>query len=293
MFGPNTHLKTEIIVSESHRDFSSKQVIRALRNTFTEKFDLQNYDIIFLLGGGSLGVESLIYSSKLPMNIVGVEGDFTERWRNLASIYNPLKKLPESQTKQQLLYSQLETSVSSFQLFSEGCVDAVSSFPYVNIPSNAAAFVTCANKAIGSFVGLTIVGIRKDLRLDFLNEEDASYLSLAKYFRYMEADQTPSTTSIHNMRHLLDTIQKTDYVKVNQRINDVSDLITQTVGLEHIIGATRSPVIIVRASRIPTHLAEKWSLYSKPRNDGIYQIFTYSCEYRDYDVFCKELSEYL
>ena len=293
MFGPNTHLKTDIFVSESHRDFSSKQLIRTLRNTFTEKFDLQNYDIIFLLGGGSLGVESLIYSSKLPVNIVGVEGDFTERWRVLASIYNPLKKLSASQTKQQVLYSQLETSVSTFQLFSEGCVDAVSSFPYVNIPSNAAAFVTSSNKVIGSFVGLTIVGIRKDLRLDFLNKEDASYLSLAKYFRYMDADQTPSTTSIHNMRHLLDTIQKTDYEKVNQRINDLSDLITQTVGVEHIIGATRSPVINVRAYRIPTHLAEKWSLYLKPRNGGIYQIFTYSCAFGDYEAFCKELSEYL
>lgn len=293
MFGPNTHLNAEVSVRESHRDTSSKMLIRAFRDTFKEKFALQDFDIVFLVGGGSLGVESLVYSSRNPVRVVGVDGDFTSRWQNLGTIHNRSKSQPASDLEQQLLYCQLETSVSAFQHFGEGFVDAVASFPYAGIPDDTRAFVTSSNKILGSFVGLTIVGVRKKLRSNLLNEADASYLSLARYFKYMESDQTPSTTSIHNVRHLLNVIQETDYAKVCRQIDDVSDLLSETIGAEYIIGATRSPVLTIQSHRIPKIIAEKWDLYQKTRNGGVYQLFTYSCKPSEYERFCEEFSEHL
>jgi aspartate aminotransferase-like enzyme len=293
MFGPNTHLNTEVSVRESHRDASSKTLIRAFRDTFTEKFALHDFDIVFLVGGGSLGVESLVYSSRNPVRVVGVDGDFTSRWQDLGTIHNRSKSRPESDLEQQLLYCQLETSVSAFQYFGDGFVDSVASFPYVRIPDDTRAFVTSSNKILGSFVGLTIVGVRKNLRSSLLNEADASYLSLARYFKYMDFDQTPSTTSIHNVRHLLNVIQETDYAKVCRKIDVVSDLLSETVGAEYIIGATRSPVLTIQAQRIPISIAEKWDLYRKPRHDGVYQLFTYSCQLSEYEQFCEEFSKHL
>jgi aspartate aminotransferase-like enzyme len=293
MFGPNTHLDAEIFVRESHRDNSSKTLIRDFRETFTRKFALQDFDIVFLVGGGSVGVESLIYSSMNPIHVVGVDGDFTSRWQDLGAIHNRSKWQSESVLNHQLLYCQLETSTSAFQHFAEGFVDAVASFPYVEIPDDARAFVTSSNKILGSFVGLTVVGVRKDLRSTLLIEADASYLSLARYFKYMEFDQTPSTTSIHNVRHLLTVITETDYTEVRERINIVSDLLSETIGAEYIVGASRGPVLTIRAQRIPLDIARKWNLYQKPRHGGVYQLFTYSCQLSDYEQFCDEISKAL
>lgn len=287
MFGPNTHLTTRVDVRESHRDQSTKALIRNLRQEFRQQFQLFDYELIFLLGGGSLGVESLIYSSRLPVTVNGVDGAFTTRWKNLASIYNA-KKSSENSSSSLGFYCQLETSLSAQQFFDGGAIDAVSSFPYLAIPPNTPAFVTSSNKLLGSMVGLSIIGIARSSIGDLILDEDESYLSIAKYLRYISDDQTPSTTSVHNLHHLLSTIQTFDLTELRRRIELISDLIVSTVGKAAVIGDTKGPVITILKEFVPQALIDKWELYQKPTAGGVVQIFTYSCPVSAYEDFCAD-----
>jgi len=289
MFGPNTHLNASVRVSESHRDLSFRTKLSTLRDEFVNKFNLHEFEIAFMLGGGSLGIESMIYSLRSPVRVLGVEGAFTQRWRALAAEYERRLSPLDVERAPEFLYCQLETSVSEFQTFPNSFVDAVSSFPYRPIPGDAQGFVTSSNKILGSLVGLVIVGVRKEICGDLLRNEDSSYLSVKKYFRYLSEGQTPTTTATHNVEHLLEQVRSFDLQATRDKIDRVSDMLTSCLGKEFLIGSSRGPVLTVRQDRISTALAERWSLYSKPTFGGVYQIFTYSCDIEDYARFCAEV----
>lgn len=289
MFGPNTHLSTQISILGSHRDPSFRKELGTLRREFAERFSLEDFEIAFLLGGGSLGVEALFYSLRPKVEVAGVEGTFTVRWRALADLYAGRDDVHTDSDPVEKFYCQLETSLSEFQYFPNGFVDAVSSFPYRAIPADARGFVTSSNKVLGSLVGLAIVGIRKEICEQVLRPEDTSYLSLRRYFRFLKEDQTPSTTSTHNIEHLLSRIRNFDIDETVNRIDAVSDLLVNALGSENLVGSHRGPVLTVRQDRIPAEIAEKWTLYGKPSNGGVYQIFTYSCPFEEYEAFAREI----
>lgn len=287
MFGPNSHLRAEIEVRESHRDESAKRLIGRLRESLVQKFELDGFELIFLLGGGSLGVEALLYSSRLPVKVLGAEGAFTSRWQNIAKIHNATK-IENEHAESLGLYCQIETSISEHQYFSQAAVDAVSSFPYLPIPAGAPAFVTSSNKLLGSMVGLSIVGISHQIQESLILPETDSYLSLARYFRYMKENQTPSTTSIHNIRHLLEVIEGYDVQRMRQRVDYVSNILVKTIGAHNVIGANHGPVITVKEVSVPRAMADQWQLYRKPTRGGVIQFFTYSCAVEDYERFCQD-----
>ena len=75
--------------------------------------------------------------------------------------YKHTKKTGSSKFYREKLYCQLETSNSSYY-DEEGCVvDAISSFPYYDLPKNTNIFITCVNKQLGGFPGLSNRGCKK------------------------------------------------------------------------------------------------------------------------------------
>ena len=108
MFGPNTHFKFNTEVSFSHRDKAFFEVYKSLNENFKDKFNLNNYDILFIPGSGTVGIESTIFSLKSKVRLIGKEGIFKTRWNNLAMLYNDFKKVEDEID----MFCQLETSTS-------------------------------------------------------------------------------------------------------------------------------------------------------------------------------------
>ena len=50
MFGPNTSTSTESVILHSHRDIEFIHTYEDLKLLFSEVFDLEKYDIIFMGG---------------------------------------------------------------------------------------------------------------------------------------------------------------------------------------------------------------------------------------------------
>jgi hypothetical protein len=56
-----------------------------------------------------------------------------------------------------------------------------------------------------------------------------------------------------------------------------------------IIGDLQGPVLTIRREAIPEHIAQSWSLYEKPLPIPSYQIFTYSTNKLNYQLFLDEI----
>ena len=172
MFGPNTHTDYKGVVDYSHRDNSFSDLYAALQIIFKNKFNLHDYDVLFIPGSGTVGIESIFWSLNKDINVIGCKGSFTNRWKRLKEAYSKTIMLGDVD-----LYCQLETSISCL-FHKEGCVvDAVSSFPYYDIPKDTKVFATCSNKQLGSLVGLSIVCVHKDYWQYMEKEDKFSYLN--------------------------------------------------------------------------------------------------------------------
>jgi aspartate aminotransferase-like enzyme len=70
MFGPNTHTSVNSIINNSHRDNEFFEKVINTRNLFQKTFNLENYDIVFIPGSGTIGMESVIWSinKQIKMN---------------------------------------------------------------------------------------------------------------------------------------------------------------------------------------------------------------------------------
>jgi aspartate aminotransferase-like enzyme len=287
MFGPNTHLDLHTVVRGSHRDRDFKEQLQRVDSLFKKKFDLSDFTLLYLLGGGTLGIETLVASSRRPIEVVGVEGTFKDRWRELVETYSHVER--EGEPVQ--LYCQVETSVSEHQICHGDFVDAVSSFPYFPIPTTASAFVTSSNKQLGSYVGLCIVGIRTSMWDELIRPSEMSYLSLSRYRDYLEGFETPSTTATYIINDLERILRSLDLDEFRTVLDRNCLEIVQAVGVENVIGMKTGPVLTVKQDSVPEDLALKWNLYRKPNLGGVYQIFTYSCASTDYQEFAQELRD--
>jgi len=285
MFGPNTHVKSSAIISYSHRDNEFFDLYKDTVNRFKKVFKLKNYDILFIPGSGTVGIESVMATLNRKINIIGKDGGFKSRWQKMAQAYDKIGSDVN-------FYCHLETSNSSINTYPSGIVDCVSSFPYYEIPKNAEVFITCANKQIGSYPGLAIVGVRKDCWGLFNQELKMSYLNLYRYYEYGLKKQTPSTAPTHLFKHLNDILRTFDLDKLKEKIDNMSELLSTAIGDPNIIGERKCPVITVNKDIIPIALANKYQLYGINTNSENYQFFTYSCNEKLYKKFCKELCQY-
>ena len=69
MFGPNTSTSTESVVLHSHRDREFIHTYEDLKSLFSEVFDLEKYDIIFMGGSGTTAISA----KKLGRRYLGFE----------------------------------------------------------------------------------------------------------------------------------------------------------------------------------------------------------------------------
>ncbi len=283
MFGPNTYINSSDKIDYSHRDKEFIDLFGRVRDKFTKKFKLQEYDILFIPGSGTLGVEAVVWSVLNRIEVVGHDGVFKSKWEQLTETH---KKHTISYEK---LYCQLETSNSSI-FEEEGCiVDAISSFPYYDIPRDTKIFITCTNKQLGGYPGLSIIGVKKDYWKSLRLPNEFSYLNLSRYQRYNEINQTPSTTPTQIFEHFESVLDTFNKFELKKKIFDNSLKVIESIGEENVIGKKICPVITIDKKLISTKLATKYQLYGVYTESPNYQIFTYSCDDELYTKFCEEL----
>ena len=287
MFGPNTSTSTESVILHSHRDREFIHTYEDLKSLFSEVFDLEKYDIIFMGGSGTTAIESVVWSLMNPIGVIGNDGIFKNKWEQLIRTHG---KEGSSKYYREKLYCQLETSNSSYYE-DEGIVDAISSFPYYDIPKNTNIFITCVNKQLGGFPGLAIVGVKKNYWTRLKDSDEFSYLNLRRYYEYGLINQTPTTTPTQIYDHFLTILRRFDIHELRDRIDRNSKVIVDAIGEENIIGLSTCPVITIPKENIPIEIAEKWDLYGLHTKSKNYQIFTYSYDNRLYEEFGKDLNE--
>ena len=281
MFGPNTHLSTTSKIEYSHRDTEFTTLHRSLTNTFINKFNLSDYDVLFIPGSGTIGIESVFWSLKKRINVIGYDGIFTKRWEKLSELYSPYNR-SNYNNKPVSLYCQLETSVNH-RFEKEGCiVDAISSFPYYDIPKNTKIFATCSNKQLGSIPGLSIVCVKKNYWNELKKDDIFSYMNLSRYRKYGLKNQTPSTPPMTIYKHLYDVLCNFDVNKLRNKINRNSKKIRE------VFEGYDSPVFLIDKNDISIEIAKKWNLYGLNNSNNYYYIFTYSCDDKYYDKFIED-----
>ena len=285
MFGPNTHTEGKLDISYSHRDRTFFDLYSTVTKKFRRTFNLRNYDILFIPGSGTVGIEAVFNSVKNNIKVLGY-GKFVDRWTELSKRYSS-----NTQDKNNM-YVQLETSISeTFYFDGATIVDAVSSFPFYDLESPK-IFVTCSNKILGSFPGLSIVGVRQDSWGMIKEDESFSYLNLYLYKKYSEKNQLPTTAPIHLFSHLEKTLDEFDSYRLKNKIFEVSYLVGEAIGRQNLIGSHICPVLTIPKEVIPIDLAKKYNLYGLNTDGKNYQIFTYSDKLSNYSNFVKDVKKY-
>ena len=283
-FGPNAEVQFDIDLYGSHRDENFRNLYSETAETFRQVFQLEDFDILFMPGGGTLGIEATMASSLHPITVVGCDGIFRDRWSQMASLYNMGKNGPEV-----ALSCHVETSVSKYQELETPILDVVSSFPYYSVPNSCDVFILASNKQLNALAGLAIVGIRKEKFRSYFKDSELSYLSLARYFASASSDEMPSTVGTYLFDVLKGAISGFDLYSHRRRIDSVCEQIVNCVGESMIIGDLQGPVLTIRREAIPEHIAQSWSLYEKPLPIPSYQIFTYSTNKLNYQLFLDEI----
>ena len=289
MFGPNTHFSFKGQISFSHRDSDFMTLYDSVTELMIERFSLGDFDLLFIPGSATIGAESVIRSSGRKISFPISEGKFNKRWISVSSNYGKLANNSDGAIS---MGCALETSLSTYYSSKFDIVDAISSFPYYDIPEGCKSFITCFNKQIGSFVGLSLVGVRKDSWDLFKVPNEFSYLDLSRYRDYSSLSQTPTTTAVHIFSHLLGLLADFDVERLRERIDTNSQILVDSLGEENIIGDSIGPVITVPKKIIPDELASRWSLYGTMSDSEVIQFFTYSCPDEKYQFFADQFRSF-
>ena len=279
-FGPNAEVYFSIDLCGSHRDENFRDLYGQTTEVFKRVFQLEDFDLLFLPGGGTLGIEAIMASAINPIDVVGCDGVFKDRWTQMASLYNSRKCGPSIN-----LSCQVETSVSKFQDLEAPILGVVSSFPYHSIPDTCDVFVLASNKQLNSLAGLAIVGVRKGKFKEYFRDSELSYLSLDRYFESAAHDEMPSTVGTYLFDVLKTSLLSFNLASHRKRIDLVCELLVGYFGESMIVGDLKGPVLTIRREAIPEKIAKAWSLYEKSQPVPSYQIFTYSTQLENYVTF--------
>jgi aspartate aminotransferase-like enzyme len=284
MFGPNYYSNFSYEMSYSHRSEPFKKLYKEVVQLVSEKFNLQDYDVIPIVGSGTVAMEVLIHSSLNVVEVIGNEGKFKSRWQSLVESVNEEK----SDKNIQQLYCQLETSRSKV-FYKEKCfVDGISSFPYYDVPRGTKAFVTCANKQLGAYPGLSFIFVRKDVWHLFKEEELFTTTNLNLYKKYYLKYQTPTTCPLQIFKQIKDRLLSYDLEEEINKINRNSDMLSDAFK-DSLVGCRRCPVLTIKKEAIPLWLAKKYQIYNYNNDSKFYQIFTYSAPQDEYYNFLREI----
>ena len=285
-FGPNAELNFSVQLRGSHRDSFFRNQYRETVDAITDAYQLQDFDLLFLPGGGTLGVEAVISSSLSPVSVVGCDGVFKSRWMEMASLYNQRKSGDSLE-----MSCHLETSVSRVQDLNTPLLDVVSSFPYYSIPETCDVFALASNKQLNALAGLAIVGVRKSKVGEYFKPPELSYLSLSRYFDSASNDELPSTVGTYLFDSLLQGAQNFNLEKHRTRIDLICKEFVSVFGAEMFVGDITGPVLTIKSEAISRELAGRWTLYEKTAPVPSFQIFTYSSPEENYLQFLNEVRQ--
>jgi len=289
MFGPNTHLKRQVEVCWHHRSRESRALYQRLQVELERLTGLKDYAFCLIPGSGTTGVESVIMSSNNFIEVLGHNGRFTDRWRNLASYYNML--FGRSPIEQKLTFGcTFETSINQYNPEPFMIQDAVCSFPYFELTGAPAAFICSSNKMLGAIAGVSIVGVRLD-SLDLFTGATGSTQALSHFIEARERHETPYTSPTAVMQDLLASIEDLDPVDLRKSIDRRADGLLSVLPTGAFIGDTKGPVLSIHREYLSEHIINKWSLYEKQYPYNCVQIFLYSCSDEQYERFRGDLKD--
>jgi aspartate aminotransferase-like enzyme len=262
MLGPN--VKPNI----HHREKSFELLYDNLCNTFKEQFKVpEDFLVIPITGSGTLALEILINSLDIKFEHKFTEEEFGSRLEKI----NHQDKGTDA-----IAYVHYETSISklnSFRTDKITLLDAVSSFPYYDIPADVDAWVTVNSKQIGCNPGLSFIVIKESL-LPKVKPAEFSYLSLQRYIDYGKINQTPNTPAISLMMETLEKIQSFDVDafrnKIDKRRKQMDKVFSENTGA--------GPVYTIDEEH-HTDIKNVFGLYGKHNT----QIFLWSGTSNDYN----------
>ncbi len=281
MFGPNQITKYSHQMKYSHRTEKFKSLYRKCTQKIIDKFNLQDYDLVFIPGSGTTGMEAVISSLKTKVNVIGREGKFKERWMEYC-----INNGKHDNTSQTSLYCQLETSTGEVFYKEGSIVDAISSFPYYDIPKGTKCFVTCSNKQLGAFPGLALVFVRKDSWDLFEGKGYFCTKDLLLYRSMQENNQTPTTCPVQIFKQLVIVMDSFNLQQHRRRIDKVCNMFSQIIEPDNQVPC---PVINIPKSQISKFVASKYELYNHNTEKDIYQIFSYSNKFKKYKKLYKDI----
>lgn len=283
-FGPNSEIHVQLDVIGSHRDEKFRNLYQETLEALQDVHQLHDFDLIFLPGGGTLGVEAIISSSISRIVVAGVAGVFKQRWTDMAQIYNPSKESSEVS-----LSCHLETSNSTYQDLGTNFLDVVSSFPYYPIPDTCHVFVAASNKQLNALAGLSIVGVRKGMSERLFSKPQLSYLSVRRYLESALNHELPSTVGTYLFDSLLTGVKTYNRRDFLGKLDTICDEFVKTLGPEAFIGDKRGPVLTIRRDALPVKIFDKWTLYEKGGPVPTVQVFTYSAPTSQYEEFLSDV----
>lgn len=295
MFGPNYQHQQLQQTEFCHRSKRFTSLIEAVRFRFQTVFQLKDWDIVFLAGPGTLGMQTVLHSltEPLPPNptypyrllLIDGPGRFNDRWRQMT-----LNRCQYPCNERLRLECLLETSISGYPNLKGNelmVVDAISGFPFYPLPERARIFVTTSGKQLGAPPGVCIVGVRKD-SWGLLKPSPAGYdlLSLAQHFARGPLTTLPPLV----FEHLHDNLRHEFFDAQSDQINRLAAKFDAALPADATIGFRRCPVITVKAEEIG-ELAGQFELYPQNKPTDRHHIFLYSQPEADYEPLIKAIHE--
>ena len=273
MFGPNNN------PSIHHREPAFEKLYFDLEDTFKKAFTISDeYNILAITGSGTVALETVLNSIKPNIKHEFVDAEFGKRMK----LVNHSEEGNEG-----IAYPLYETSISRYQdIKKQGklkIVDAVSAFPYYDIPDDADIWVTVNSKQIGCNPGLSFIGIKKSA-MEFVKEEEFSYLSLKRYLNYKDQLQTPNTPAIALMQETLEHLKDFDLPAFRRMIDSRRERLEKLFG-KYSIGD--GPVMTIESNPTVNKIKKIYNLYGKHNT----QIFLWSGSEMQYEKFIFEVEQ--
>lgn len=278
MFGPNATVSPQAMQPPyHHRGPAAMALLGDLDELFREQVLGAGWQLAFVPGSGTLGLESLAHAFGDGQN-VATEGEFSTRLGSMISDYGWWSLGGLRWAVQYETAESREDHRADAELW-----DCVSSFPYYDVPAQASAFVTVSSKQLGAEPIVAVVGVRDRVRFDC--EGCSSYLCLARWLRATKERRfwhTPPLSALSDLKHGLlghDTWRLRKTIDARRGLLKEAAPGLQTIG--------DGPVLTYE--HLPARVVAGWDLYVT--KTGWPQVFLWSGTDAEYESFASVLKE--
>ncbi|CCN97736.1 hypothetical protein [Vibrio nigripulchritudo] len=284
MFGPNYNCDYRIHIADHHRSNSFCSIYDSTVSRFREKFNIsKNKEVLILSGSGTQSIAVLFNSMNNPLSIRGINGFFKQRLETLSYQRKEDLSLPVITCK-----VQYETSASKLNdVNGIHFVDAVSSFPYYDIPDSTPVWLTVSSKLLGGLPVISILVIDREFLFENITNR-GDLLGLWNVYVNSKKGQTPFTPQMGALIDLNNRLEKFSISSLRNSIKNTCEFINNHVSSDFIIGEKVAPSIIIHRSYFDEKAIKMFNLYPSKIKDYV-QVFTYSEDFSAYEhLFVKK-----